>query len=89
MALNFFPIFIPLYHPTIILPVIALLLDSRRNFGFNFIRKQTPGLKNAYAYPPNSDEPIVAKRKSRFIGELKIEDSENIPILFFPQNTQK
>jgi len=23
---------------------------------------------------PNPDEPVVAKRKSRFIGELKIED---------------
>jgi hypothetical protein len=32
---------------------------------------------------------VAAKRKSRFIGELKIEDSENIPIQFFATKCTK
>ncbi len=32
---------------------------------------------------------VAAKRKSRFIGELKIEASENIPILFFASKCTK
>jgi hypothetical protein len=39
-----------------------------------FPKKQYSILNLLLLYVPNPDRPVVAKRKSRFIGELKIED---------------
>jgi len=49
-------------------------LKALKNKSFFFIRAQAERQDVFNQQYPNPDKPVEAKRKSRFIGELKIED---------------